>query len=93
MILHDDRGFTIGWRSTGESRSGDVRELETLEGLTRDVLNVVLPDEDECADDHPWAWLADLARARGLDVTAEDLRRVPYEVVFTENVHRWLAAG
>ncbi len=91
VILHQDRGFTLGWRSSGESGSGDIRQHETLESLTRDVLNVVLPDDDECAEAHPWSWLADLARARGLNVTAEDLRGLPYEVIFTDEVRRWLA--
>lgn len=91
VILHRDRGFTLGWRSSGESGSGDIREHETLESLTRDVLNVVLPDDDDCAEDHPWSWLADLARARGLIVTVEDLRGLPYEVIFTEMVRRWAA--
>jgi hypothetical protein len=91
VILHEDRGFTLGLGSSGESGSGDIREHETLESLTRDVLNVVLPDDDECAEDHPWSWLADLARARGLNVTAEDLRGLPYEVIFTDKVRRWLA--
>jgi hypothetical protein len=91
VILHEDRGFTIGWRSSGESGSGDIRGHETLESMTRNVLNVVLPDDDECAEDHPWSWLADLARARGLNVTAEDLRGLPYEVIFTDKVRRWLA--
>ncbi len=93
VILHEDRGFTIGWRSSGESGSGDIRGHETLESMTRDVLNVVLPDDDECAEDHPWPWLADLARARGLNVTAEDLRGLPYEVIFTDKVRRWLASA
>jgi hypothetical protein len=88
VILHEDRGFTIGW---GGSGSGDIREHESLETMTRNVLNVVLPDDDECAEDHPWSWLAGLARARGLDVTAEDLRGLPYEVVLADEVHRWLA--
>lgn len=91
VTLHDDRGFTLGWRSSGEARSGGIREHETLERLTRHVLNVVLPDDDDCAEDHPWSWLADLARARGLTVTAEDLRGLPYEVIVTEKVRRWLA--
>jgi hypothetical protein len=42
-----------GWGSSGESGSGDIREHETLENLTRDVLIVVLPDDDECAENHP----------------------------------------
>jgi hypothetical protein len=86
VILHEARGFTIGW-STGDSWGN-----ETLENMTRSVLTVVLPDDDECGEDHPWSWLADLARARGLDVTAEDLRGLPYEVVFTDTVReQWLA--
>lgn len=91
VVLHEDRGFTIGLRSSGGSGSGDIRDYETLESMTRDVLNVVLPDDDEPAEDHPWSWLADLARARGLDVAAEDLRGLPYEVIFTDKVRRWLA--
>lgn len=91
VILHEARGFTIGWRSSGGSGSGDTRGNETLENMTRSVLTVVLPDDDD-GEEHPWSWLADLARARGLDVTAEDLRGLPYEVVFTDAVRQqWLA--
>lgn len=91
VILHEDRGFTVGLRSTGKSDPGDLREHETLESLTRDVLNTVLPDDEEPAEDHPYSWLADLARARGLNVTADDLRSLPYEVIFTDKVRRWLS--
>jgi hypothetical protein len=86
VILHEARGFTIGWSS--RHRWGN----ESLENMTRSVLTVVLPDDDEGGEQHPWSWLAELARARGLDVTAEDLRRLPYEVVFTDTVReQWLA--
>jgi hypothetical protein len=90
VILHQARGFTIGRRSAGES--GAIRERVTPEELTRNVLTTVLPDDDECAEDHPWSWLASLAQARGLDVTAEDLRGLPYEVILTDKVARWLAS-
>jgi hypothetical protein len=93
VILHKDRGFTIGWRSSGESGSGDIRGPKTRDSITQNVLNVVLPDDDECAEDHPWSWLTDLARARGLNVTAEDLRSLPYEVILTDKVIRWLASA
>lgn len=93
VILHEDRGFTIGWRSSSELGSGDIRGYVTPESITRDVLNTVLPDDDECAEDHPWSWLADLARARGLNVTAEDLRGLAYEVILTDKVTRWLASA
>jgi hypothetical protein len=91
VILHEGRGFTIGLRSTGRSDPGELREHMTLESLTRDVLNTVLPDDERPAEDHPYSWLADLAQARGLRVTAEDLRSLSYEVSFTDEVRRWLA--
>jgi cytochrome oxidase assembly protein ShyY1 len=91
VILHEDRGFTTALRSTGRTDPGELREHTTIESLTRDVLNVVLPDDDVPAESHPWAWLADLARARGLNVSADDLRSLPYEVTFTDDVRRWLA--
>ncbi len=90
VILNEDRGFTIGLGSSRES-SADLRRFETLESLTRLVLNTVLPDDDDSAEDHPWSWLADLARARGLNVSADDLRSLAYEVIFTDKVRRWLA--
>jgi hypothetical protein len=92
VILHDDRGFTIGLSSPRE-RYEDLRAAETRDSITRNVLNVVLPDDDESAavEDHPWSWLAELARARGLKVTAEDLRGLSYEVILTDKVTRWLA--
>lgn len=104
MILHEERGFTIGALkrarrsgSTGEwipLGTFDIRGHETLDGLTRDVLTTVLPDDaEETGEEHPWAWLAELARARGLDVTADDLRGLPYEVAFTDEVQRWVVTG
>ncbi len=89
VTLHADRGFTIGWGSSVAS-PGELREGLSTESITRDVLNVVLPDDDETEDDHPWPWLVELARARGLEVTEEDLRGLAYEVVLSENVIRWL---
>jgi hypothetical protein len=93
VLLHDGgRGFTGGIRSTGERKPPDLRLGLTLESLARDVLTVVLPDDDDDPEPHPWSWLADLARARGLDVTADDLRALDYDVVFTDELRQWLAA-
>jgi hypothetical protein len=86
VTLHEARGFTIGWGHSGESGSPHA----TVENLTQSVLTTVLPDDDQSGEQHPWSWLADLARARGLNVTAEDLRSLPYEVILTEKVRRWL---
>lgn len=73
LVLHRDRGFTL---------SIDTGESEPLSAalLVRQTLNTVLPDEDD-GEDHPWSWLEELARARGLAVTADELRRLPYEVL------------
>lgn len=90
VILHEDRGFTIGWGSN-MADPGEIREGLTPDSITRDVLNTVLPDDDECGDDHPWSWLADLARARGLDVAEEHLRSLAYEVILSDKLIRWLA--
>jgi hypothetical protein len=93
VLLHDrGRGFTIGVRSIGERKPRDVRWGLTLEALARDVLTVVLPDDDDDPEPHPWSWLSGLARSRGLDVTANDLRALQYDVVFTDELRRWLAA-
>lgn len=90
VLLHQDRGFTIGIPHR-ESGSDDVRDHETPDSITQSVLIAVLPDDDDPEEDHPWPWLAELARARGLDVSAEDLRDLTYEVVLTDDVTRWLA--
>jgi hypothetical protein len=93
VLLHDGgRGWTIGVRSTGTSPPSDVRWKLTLDQLTDDLLLVVRPDDDDDPEPHPWSWLAGLARARGLDVTAQDLRALRYEVVFTDELRRWLDA-
>ena len=77
IILHDERGFTIGARGAGSGLSMSPADI------THNVLNVVLPDDDESGEAHPWPWLAALARARGLDVSAEQLSSLPYTVVLT----------
>jgi hypothetical protein len=91
LILHEARGFTIGWGSTAARGSADVSAGETRESLTRSVLNAVLPDDDEVVDEHPWSWLASLAQARGLDVTTESMRTLPYEVTLSDRAEQWLS--
>ena len=92
VILQSDRGFTIGL-GTGSEVPSDLATAETTDSITRDVLNVVLPDDDDSGDEHPWEWLADLAQARGLDVTAADLQVLPYQVILTASVSQWLQSA
>ncbi|MDI3340103.1 MAG: hypothetical protein QJR03_06180 [Sphaerobacter sp.] len=64
----------------------------TPDSIRQDVLNVVLPDDDEEAlrEPHPWEWLAELARQQGIAVTADELKALPYEVVLTKRLREWL---
>jgi hypothetical protein len=54
----------------------------TLDSLTRDVLNVVLPDDPEAGDAHPFPLFVKSLGAQGIEVTENGLREVPYHVVF-----------
>ncbi|WP_434743731.1 hypothetical protein [Micromonospora sp. SH-82] len=90
VILHDARGFTIG-RTSGSTRDDAVPDHVARDSILHATLNAVLPDDDESPEAHPWAELADLARARGLKVSEEDLRGLPYDVILTDDVLRWLA--
>ena|SRR6476659_9926538 len=83
-VVVDHRGFTLG------SNVGTVREGLTPQVMGQQVLNVVLPDDDECEDEHPWSWLAELARKQGIDVTADELKELQYEVILTDRVTQWL---
>jgi hypothetical protein len=79
-MLHQERGFTLS-RAVGASLPGTV--------LVDQVLHVVLLDESG-SDDHSWSELAELARNRGLEVTADQLRQLPYEVLVTDRILRWI---
>jgi hypothetical protein len=65
---------------------GAICDLDPVGNHDPRVLTTVLPDGDDIDEKHPWEWLAELAQAHGIDVTADDLRQVPYEVVLTERV-------
>ena len=86
LTLRDDLGFTIG----GPAPSDQWRHL-TLERLERDVLTTALPDEDDTREPHPWAILAGLLRLQGVEVTTEELRLLPYLVVFSERLRARVA--
>jgi hypothetical protein len=80
VFLHAERGYT-----GRVFPSGDIWEHETGDEITRTVMNVVLPDPED-GEPHPWEWLAELAQAQGIDVTAGELRSLPYEVLLGESV-------
>lgn len=78
VLLRDDLGWTNGIRADGRPEITDV--LST-------VKMVVLPDEDDqSCEPHPWEWLVYLAAQRGLSVTAEQLKEVPYNIYVSARV-------
>jgi hypothetical protein len=84
-------------RSGGSPRAEDPAPSDmswylTLEHLERDVRTTVLPDDDDTQDEHPWEWLAGLIRAHGVEATAEELRLLPYDVVFSERLRARLGS-
>jgi hypothetical protein len=86
ITLHTERGFTTSARASSGPPPSDQWRYLTLEWLERDVLTTVLPDEDETEDEHPWEWLAGLLRAHGVVTTPEQLRHLPYHVVFSDRL-------
>jgi hypothetical protein len=87
LLLHADRGFTLGGGT-------DPWEGLTAESLVSDVLATVLPDDaEETGEDHPWAELAGLLRAHGVEAFPDELRGLPYDVGFTDRLRARLAAG
>jgi hypothetical protein len=99
-VVVDNRGFSISSvRELVELEDGRRVVLEnvaparaglTPDSIRQDVLNVVFADDDECGEDHTWSWLADQARRQGIDVTADELKALPYEVILTERLAGWL---
>ena len=52
--------------------------------------NVVLPDDDDSQDEHPYEWLRELLRRQGVDVSVQVLRRAPYRIEFSDRLERRL---
>jgi hypothetical protein len=89
VTLHAERGWTQWARRSfpvGEPLPADWDapldpwEMVTREDLVQSTLNVVLPDDDDHPDDHPYEWLAELLAEQGISASADDLRGVPYLV-------------
>ena len=93
LTLHEQRGFSGITTSSSGSRPNDQWRSLTLEELERDVRTTVLLDDDRTEDEHPWEWLAGLLHLQGVEAMAEDLRSLPYEVVFSERLLDRVASG
>jgi hypothetical protein len=92
LTLHEERGFTTSAMATVGPAPTDQWRYLTLENLERDVRTTVLPDDDDTQDEHPWEWLVELLYVHGVEATTEELRVLPYEVVFSERLRARVAA-
>jgi hypothetical protein len=97
LTLHTGRGFTSYARASypagnEPSDEPDPWSLMTRESVESGVRNVVLPDDDESHDEHPYGWLSELLRQQDVDVSVEQLRRVPYRIELSDRLERHLMA-
>lgn len=90
LTLHEERGFSMVVKVTGQSAPGEPWQSLTLEALERDVRTTVLPDDDT-PDEHPWEWLAGLLRTHGVEASPDELRFLPYDVVFSQRLRARVA--
>lgn len=103
-VVVDHRGWTTSSvRALVELENGQRMVLEnvvpirtgwTPNSIRQQVLNVVLPDDDAEAskEAHPWSHLAQQANAQGIEVTADELKTLHYDVILTQRLVRWLEA-
>lgn len=74
----------LGWGSQARRLSpAEQWKLMSAESMTREVRNVVLPDDAErTGEDHPWTEFVSTLADAGIAVTEHELAEVPYTVVF-----------
>ena len=88
IVLLDGRGWTASLRGSGVDVWATTSEVEIAETASA----VVGPDEAHGGrsqgemDAGHWTTLAETLRAQGVDVTGDDLRRLPHDVVLSERL-------
>ena len=101
--LLDDRGWTSSTVRAGRGASSrtqlDPWFLVSAEEIEETARFVVGPDEpfegrsqDEMEATH-WAYLADVLRQQGVVVAADDLKRLPHDVVLGERLQSRIGRG
>jgi hypothetical protein len=90
LVLLADRG----WTSSG---GGDIRARTSAEDIERTARMVVGPDEpfdgrthEQMAADH-WGSLAGILGQQSVDVDAQELERLPHDVVLSKRLRAWIA--
>jgi len=98
IVLLDGRGFTESLRGPGADQV-DVWTSTSEDDLARTARVVVGPDEPygdltqaDMEAGH-WEMLADVLRAQGVQVDADELRRLPHDVELTDALRARLGGG
>jgi hypothetical protein len=98
VILLDDRGWTSALRGAGVDEGTDAWQFASEREISETARAVVGPDEpfgDHTQADmerHHWRWLAEKLAAEGVVVDADELRRLPHDVVLSERVRARLGS-
>lgn len=85
VTIRDDLGFGV---STRQPRPWHWLTREFVEHDIR--TNVVVPDETDFVDGHPYGYLVDLLRRQGIETSEAHLRSLPYTVEFPDDFDRRL---
>ena len=86
-------GFGMQLNSGARTLQATVWSSLTAETLEADVRTVVLPDVDD-GEDHPWEALQRaISDASGVEITTDELKRIPYVVEFSDAVLAKLPAS
>ena len=100
LTLHAERGWTQRTRRAvphGEPLPSEWDEpldpwsFMTRDSVVQDTLNVVLPDDDDDPDDHPYKWFASLLAEQGVSVSRDELKALPYTVELSQLLEDRLA--
>jgi hypothetical protein len=108
VLLLDDRGWTssalrASWGEVPDGDSSreqpDIWAVTSVEDIEETARVVVGPDEppdghsqEEMHASH-WAYVADVLRQSGVVVDAEDLKRLPHDVVLSERLLARIGRG
>ena len=97
LTLLDDRGWSCSLHGAGVDEAADIRAWVSVEEVEETARVVVGPDEPidgqtdaEAAAAH-WSYLADILARHGAHADAEELARLPHDVVLSERLRTWIA--
>jgi hypothetical protein len=99
IVLDDPRGFSSSpgyplMRTTDPADRPPPLDAwlgATREGLAGQVNLCLLPDDDDDPEPRPWSHLVRLIADPGVTTTVEELKAVPREIVFSEQIELRLA--